>query len=148
MKKIILISLLAFTTIGCSTVPLEPQSVENEVEKFNTTPDKANVYIYRNAGIGTALKRMIWVDGWYLGTTGHKTYFYTQLEPGTYDVSTESEFSPNHLLIDVEAGKNYYIQQTIELGVFVGGSKLRPVPEGQAQEHIVPLRLAKPYVPE
>jgi hypothetical protein len=47
---------------------------------------------------------------------------------------TESEFSPNELLISVESGKNYFIEQFIKMGVFVGGAdfKVASLEEGKA----------------
>lgn len=150
MKSIIslFIAVAALALSGCATVPLEPAEVEQQVEKFEITPDKANVYIYRSANVGAALAKTVWINDEYLGTTGHKTYFFTQLDEGTYDFSTESEFSPNHLMMYLEEGKNYYINQRIKMGVFVGGAELREVEEYKAQIHIRPLRLATPYVLE
>lgn len=54
----------------------------------------------------------------------------------SYKISTESEFSPNDLLLDTEVGKNYYVRQYIKMGVFVGGAGLEKVSEDEGQRVI------------
>lgn len=51
-------------------------------------------------------------------------------------MSTESEFSPNDLLLTTDAGKNYYVRQFIKVGVFVGGAGLEQVTETEGQRVI------------
>ncbi|MNJ01394.1 hypothetical protein D3C73_1610130 [compost metagenome] len=43
----------------------------------------------------------------------------------------------------VEAGKNYFIEQTIKMGVFVGGAKLTVVPEAEGRRQVAQLKLAQ-----
>ncbi|MNF04598.1 hypothetical protein D3C80_2041560 [compost metagenome] len=40
------------------------------------------------------------------------------------------------------AGKNYYVRQSIKVGVFVGGAKLEIVPEDIGQAHLQKCTLA------
>lgn len=65
-------------------------------------------------------------------------------EGATHKISTESEFSPNHLLIKADSGKNYFVEQYIKLGVFVGGANLRLVDEAKAKSKIAKLNMATP----
>ena len=58
-------------------------------------------------------------------------------------ISTESDFSPNDLTINALAGTNYFINQYIEMGVFVGGAGLELVDEEEGKEDIMELALAK-----
>jgi hypothetical protein len=52
-------------------------------------------------------------------------FFYEEVEGNQeHKISTESEFSPNELLVTTESGKNYFIKQFIKMGVFVGGANL------------------------
>ena len=84
------------------------------------------MYVYRSNNIvGSALKKDIWVDGECLGETARGVFFYKEVDGNkNHTISTESEFSPNHLKIEVQSGKNYFIQQYIKLGFFVGGANL------------------------
>ncbi len=69
-------------------------------------------------------------------------FFFTEVAPGNRKVSTESEFSPNDLVLMAEAGKNYFVRQFIKLGVFVGGAGLESVPEEQGRAAVAKLELA------
>lgn len=60
-----------------------------------------------------------------------------------HKISTESEFSPNDLLITADSGKNYFVEQYIKMGAFVGGANLRLVEEEKAKNKIATLKLAK-----
>ena len=58
-------------------------------------------------------------------------------------VSTESEFSPNHLYINVVSGENYFVKQYIKIGVFVGGADLKLVDEDKGKQDVSKLMMAK-----
>jgi len=71
-------------------------------------------------------------------------FFYETVESGQeYKISTESEFSPNVIAINPESGKNYFIEQYITMGVFVGGARLKLVSEEKGKKEISKLELAK-----
>ena len=78
-----------------------------------------------------------------LGETAPMTYFYKEIEPGSHQISTESEFGYNHLTLETEAGRNYFVRQYIKMGVFVGGSNLEVVSEERAKKDILECQLAK-----
>ena len=45
-----------------------------------------------------------------IGETAQNVFFYELVEGGKeYKISTESEFSPNDLLVKMEGGKNYFV---------------------------------------
>jgi hypothetical protein len=143
MKKLILsIALLARLT-GCATVKMEDKAASERAKQFaQPSAGSAGLYVYRDVGIGTALKKDIWVDGKCIGESAPNVFFYTVVAPGNRTVSTESEFSPNDLALMVEAGKNYFVRQFIKMGVFVGGAGLEPVPEEQGKAAVARLELA------
>lgn len=129
---------------GCASVPMASVEDDNLRKKFNP-PAKGTsaLYIYRNTNLGGALKKSVYVDGELIGETAPMTYFYKLVKPGEHTLSTESEFSPNDLKIKTEGGKNYFIQQQIKLGVFVGGAKLEQVPEDKGKKGVLECKLAK-----
>lgn len=78
-----------------------------------------------------------------MGETARNTFFYEEVDAGVeHKISTESEFSPNDLMLTVEAGKLYFIKQYIKFGVFVGGAGLSLVEEAMAKKEIQELSLA------
>ncbi|MEG0194095.1 MAG: DUF2846 domain-containing protein [Stenotrophomonas sp.] len=130
---------------ACASVPAADKG-QMELAKTFPVPEegKAGVYVYRNSFIGQALKKDLWIDGECLGETANKVFFYTLLSGNQeHAISTESEFSPNDIKLLVEAGKNYFIEQTIKMGVFVGGAKLTVVPEAEGRRQVAQLKLAQ-----
>lgn len=129
---------------GCASVPMASKQEDAAAKQFSLPPNgKAGVYIYRNTFVGQALKKDVSIDGAILGETANKVYFYKVVEPGKHVVSTESEFSDNTLSFDAEAAKNYYIEQYIKMGVFVGGANLRMVDEEEGKNGVRECGLAQ-----
>ena len=92
--------------------------------------------------IGGALKKDVWVDDECIGETARGTFFYHEvLGDIQHKVSTESEFSPNDLMIDTKAGNNYFVKQYIKPGLIVGGAGLKLVPEAEGKQAISDLDL-------
>lgn len=135
------ISLLA----GCASVPMESKEKSDMAKKFTPpSSDKAGLYIYRSGTFGGALKKDVWVDGGCLGETAPNVFFYEEVAGGIeHKVSTESEFSPNDLLLKVENGQHYFIRQYIRMGAFVGGAGIELVDREKGKEAVAKLELAK-----
>jgi len=129
---------------GCASVPMA--SVDNDTARKSfpsPSPGTAGLYIYRNTTLGGALKKDIFIDGERVAETAPMTYFYFEVQGGTRKLSTESEFSPNDLILDVEKGNNYFVRQSMRLGVFVGGSDLEQVSEEEGREGVLECKLGK-----
>lgn len=140
----------AFTIIaaallgGCASVPTANQSQSEQAKLFAApSADKAGLYVYRDSNFGAALKKDIFIDGKCLGESAPKTFFYEEVQGDEkHTISTESEFSPNDLVIDMKAGINYFVRQYIKLGVFVGGANLELVSDEKGKDAIGGLKLA------
>jgi hypothetical protein len=145
MRKIIVVTsliLIAFLN-GCASVPMA--AVENDTARKSfpsPSPGTAGLYIYRNTSLGGALKKDIFIDDVRVAETAPMTYFYFEVEDGMRKLSTESEFSPNDLIVDVEQGNNYFVQQSIKFGVFVGGADLELVSEEEGKKGVLECKLA------
>lgn len=140
MKKIAMASALLATLAltGCASVPLASEA-ENTRAKAFPAPEKdhSGLYVYRDSFAGKALKKDIYLDGKCVGESADKVFFYQQIDAGKPHVlSTESEFSPNNLSLNVASGKNYFVRQYIKAGVFVGGAGLELVPEEEGKRVI------------
>lgn len=129
---------------GCATIPMESKEVSTKAKSFNTPSEgNAGLYIYRDSMFGAALKKDIWVDGKCLGESAPKVFFYEDVKGNQeHTISTESEFSPNNLLLKVENGKNYFVRQYIKMGAFVGGANLELIEEEEGKKAVTELEMA------
>jgi hypothetical protein len=145
-KKVILVAAVIFVSFltGCASVPMAPMEQDSALKAFSQpVADKAGLYVYRNSFVGQALKKNVYIDGVLLGETANKIYFYKAITPGQHQISTESEFSDNAITFQAEGGKNYFAEQYIRMGVFVGGANVRMVSEQEGMEAVRKCGLAK-----
>jgi uncharacterized protein YlaN (UPF0358 family) len=143
-KVLATLAIAVLLTTGCTSVPMESKE-KSEIAKQYSSPSegKAGLYVYRSGSFGGALKKDIWLNGKCVGETAPNMFFYEEIEGNTeYKVSTESEFSPNDLLIKTENGKNYFVRQYIKMGVFVGGAGVELVDEEKGKEQVSKLDMA------
>lgn len=140
----VLISLLTFLSVGCASVPMESAEKTSAAKQFAPPAEgKAGLYLFRYGTFGAALKKDIYIDGKCVGETARNTFFYEEVDGGKeYKISTESEFSPNDLVLKTESGKHYFIQQYIKFGVLVGGAGVKLADEAVAKKQIQELSLA------
>jgi len=135
---------VAFAVLtGCASVPMDDPQTSAKLKTFPTPPaDQAGLYIYRDNFAGKALKKSVTLDGKLIGETANRVYFYKLVNAGSHTIGTESEFSDNVINLVAVGGKNYYIRQSIKIGVFVGGASLAVVPEAVGQAHLQKCELA------
>ena len=129
MKKgLCALAIVVGLTTGCSSVPMESNTVADAVKQFNQpSQDKAGIYVYRkDTFVGAALKKDVWIDKKCLGQTAKGVFFYREVPANEkLEIATESEFSPNTITIDAKQGELYFIEQYIKMGAFVGGADLQ-----------------------
>jgi len=137
---VIAVSLLS----GCASVPMASNEQDTALKQFSPPAgDKAGLYIFRNTFVGQALKKTLSIDGTVIGATANKTYFYREIMPGQHKLSTESEFGDNSITLLADGGKNYFVEQYIKMGAFVGGAGLKIVSEEEGKRGVLECRLAK-----
>lgn len=144
-KKIVLIALVSSLFTGCASVAMV-SGEKTELAKEFSPPSKGSsgLYIYRAGIMGSALKKDVWVNGKCIGETAPNVFFYEEVQGDKeHKISTESEFSPNDLLVKTTEGKHYFIRQYIKLGAFVGGAGLELVDEVEGKKAISGLEMAK-----
>lgn len=146
MKFITSTSLVAALLLsGCASVEMAPKAESAKAKEFNA-PGKGNagIYIYRNSFVGKALKKDLWIDSTCIGESAPDTFFYKEVAGGkTYQLATESEFSPNILDVNLDSNKNHFFRQYIKMGMFVGGAGLETISDDQAKQDITKLEMAK-----
>lgn len=144
VKKIILIAFIATLSLGCASIPMESSEKNQEALKFvSPSEGKSGLYIYRKGILGSALKKDVWLNGKCIGETAPNIFFYEEVEGDKeYKISTESEFSPNDLVVKVKSGMLYFIRQYIKLGLFIGGAGLEVVDDEEGKKAVSELKLA------
>lgn len=122
--------LLTLGVSGCASVPMGTSEEDLALKQFPAPPENmAGLYVYRDSFMGQALKKTVSLDGNVMGETANGIYFYKVISPGEHILATESEFSDNLLSFEADADKNYFVEQYIKMGVFVGGAGLKMIDE-------------------
>lgn len=145
MKQIFAAAAVAtILATGCTSVPMESKEKSNLAKQFNAPSEgKAGLYVYRAGSFGGALKKDVWLNGKCVGETAPDMFFYEEVNGDTeHKISTESEFSPNDLIIKTESGQNYFISQYIKMGVFVGGANVELIDEEKGKKAVSKLDMA------
>jgi hypothetical protein len=146
LKNSLIILSLVFSSFltGCATVPLAPVEEDTARKTFSSPPlGITGLYIFRNSTLGGALKKSIYIDGELIGESAPMTYFYKEISPGEHNLSTESEFSNNDLIVTTEGGQNYFVRHYIKMGLFVGGANLEIVSEEEGMQGVLECKLAQ-----
>ena len=144
IKRLTTTLLTAALISGCASVSMESKEKSDAAKKFaQPATGSSGVYIFRSGSFGGALKKDLWVDGKCAGESAPNVFFYEEVKgDAEHSVSTESEFSPNDLVLKAVAGVNYFIRQFIKLGVIVGGAGLELVSEEEGKKEVSKLELA------
>ncbi len=141
-KRDLLAATLTLLGAGCASVPMATPQQDQEAKQFKVSPDRANVYVYRNESIGAAVKFDLLVDAIPLGTTAAKTFFVVPLAPGTHTLTSKAENTID-LPVQVEAGKNYFFWQEVKLGLLMARTSLNPVDEATGRAGVLECKLAQ-----
>ncbi len=103
------------------------------------TPDqpaeKALIYVLRPSMIGNKVQTKLAVDGDWKGVNRGNNYFYFTLDPGEHYFCSAAE-NRSLLKLSVEAGKTYYLQQHVRMGVMKARNKLDSMPEDEGKKKL------------
>lgn len=120
------------------------QSVRTEKEP-QTLPqqpaDKALIYVIRPTHLGALIQTKLAVDTEWVGINRADNYFYFTLEPGTHYFCSQAE---NHSLLSlvVEAGKTYYLQQKIRMGIMKAQNDLQILDAEEGKKGLAKCKLS------
>ena len=128
-----------------------PEKAVDYIEKTDETqhpgpqpqpdPGKALVYVMRPTMIGMLYQTKLAVDGNWKGVNKGDSYFYFQLDPGPHAFCSVAE-NVSIVQLTVEAGKTYYLQQHVKIGVMMPRNEISVMPENEAQKKLPELYLA------
>ena len=90
--------------------------------------------------MGNKVQTKLAVDGDWKGVNRGDNYFYFTLEPGEHYFCSVAE---NHslLTLKVEAGKTYYVQQHIHMGVMKARNEIEPMAEEEGKTKLAKAHL-------
>ncbi len=91
------------------------------------------IYFYReNKLMGMAISYNVNEGDQVIGALAHGTYFFVFADPGRHTYSATTEATSSRTL-EVEGGKTYYIEASVELGVLAGHPALRIANQDEAK---------------
>ena len=125
------IAVVVMLVAGCvNPLPRANLALDAQAKTFSPSPDRANVYVFRNEHLGALIRMSVTVDERQVGLTRGMTYLFLQLKPGQHAVYSQEDVT-NLISLKVEAGKNYFVWQEVTntFGSFVYHSKLHIVDE-------------------
>jgi hypothetical protein len=139
------IALAALLVAGCAPLPMADAGSAAQAKTFTPSPDRANVYLYRNQYLGGAIRMAITVDGKEMGITRGKTYVILPLEPGKHTLVSQGQTNLPLTLV-VAAGKNYFVRQAVTHNFFsfTYHSRLQLVDEATGRQGIDECELVAP----
>jgi hypothetical protein len=133
---------LAVLASGCASVPMASAERDTAAKSYAVKPDKANIYVYRNEGMGAAVKMSVVLDGKLVGDTGAKTFLVLEVAPGKHTLVSKTE-NDSTLVVDTVAGKNYFVWQEVKMGLMSARSSLQLVDEAKGKAGVAECKLTQ-----
>jgi hypothetical protein len=100
------------------------------------TSDTALIYVIRSTMMGNKVQTKLAVDGEWKGVNRGNNYFFFTLEPGEHYFCSQAE-NRSILVLNVEAGKTYYLGQRIHIGAWKARNDLIAMEDAEGAEELV-----------
>jgi uncharacterized alpha/beta hydrolase family protein len=132
----------AFTIFFLLTTIFGLQAQENE-QKSSGDKDKATIYFIRSTGFaGSASAFTAFIDKELVCKLNNKKYSIHEVDPGKHTFTVQfsgkkAKKKAEPILIDLEAGKTYYIQMVFQTGAFKNNLYCQEVTENSANTVLV-----------
>jgi hypothetical protein len=127
-KQITFTALLALTalTAGCASVKMADEGQDAQAKTFQVSPEKANIYVYRNESMGAGVKMPVTLNGKPVGETVAKSYLMLAVPAGQQTLVSSAE-NDSELKLTAEAGKNNFVWQEVKVGFIKARNNLQVV---------------------
>jgi len=145
MKSVLLVTLMGTASLvgGCASVPMASAEADAKAKTFVATTDgNAELYVYRNESLGSALKMPLLLDNTSIGDTGPHTFVLKEITPGKHTIVSKTE-SDVSLDINAQPGQTYYVWQEVKMGVWTARSALHQVDEKTGQQAVKECKLVQ-----
>jgi Protein of unknown function (DUF2846) len=124
---------------GCGPKEKEVKYSADTDKKNHPMPpqpaDAALVYVLRPTMMGNKIQTTFAVDGDWKGVNRGNNYLVVTLPPGEHVLCSKAE-NRSTLVIKVEAGKTYYVQQHVQMGLMKARTSLELMPEAEATKKL------------
>jgi hypothetical protein len=126
--------LSAILLAGCAQLPPTPQDLQ--AKKFEAAPGKAAVYLVRDHPDFSDAAATVYLGDAVMVTTYAGTYYRWEAEPGTHRV-TGFGADVGAIVLQLEAGRIYYLQQRVSMFFRFPQSYFQLVPEPQGRAAVM-----------
>jgi len=128
---------------GCASVEMASPEMDTSAKSYAVKPNKANIYVYRNEVMGSALKMPVALNGRMVGDTASKTFLLLEVDPGSHTIVSKTE-NDAVLKVDAVAGRNYFVWQEVKMGIMVARSSLHLVDEATGKAGVAECKMIEP----
>jgi len=144
MGRVLSIALaMALTLSGCQQLPPSPEDLQ--AKKFEAVPDKAVIYLVRDAMDLSDVQSQIRVGDKLLLKTYPGTYYRWEVPAGMHTI-TGYGGDIGTITVQVERGRIYFVQQRV-VGMRVPSSRFELVSEPQGRAAVMRSVLLLPVGP-
>jgi hypothetical protein len=99
------------------------------------TADTALIYVIRSTMLGNKVQTKLAVDGEWKGVNRGNNYFFFTLQPGEHYFCSQAE-NRSIVVLTVEAGKTYYLEQSIHMGLMKARNDLTVMDDADGQKKL------------
>jgi hypothetical protein len=133
IKQLIFPTLFVLLVVGCSST----KQFVHFPEQYKIVEDasKGRIYVLRTDPLRRGCPSNVWDDGKIVGTLNGQGFLCWEREPGTAVISSKTE-NASTLNVNVEAGKVYYIFQSISFGFINVRNKLVIISEHEGRLYL------------
>lgn len=133
-------SILIYIFLGCSTTKMASRDLES-LKTQTPPPNKALVYVVRPSSYGYAVSMSVSCNNMDLGSTSGKRFIYAFLDTGLYRFVSKAE-NKAELFLKVEAGKTYFIEQKIKMGLMLARCNMENLNESVGRKKLAICKLS------
>jgi hypothetical protein len=114
-------------------------------EKQHPTPEpeagKALVYVLRPTMMGNKIQSKLAMNGSWVGVNRGHNYFFLMVDPGEHYFCSKAE-NTSALALKAEAGKTYFLEQKIKMGVMKARNQLAQLGDIEGKAKLAKCRLS------
>jgi len=132
-------AVLALT--ACSTAKIADPAEDQRLRTMAPPEGMALVYFVRPSSLGSAIKMGVTADGVPIGSTHGKRYIFATLKPGKREFVSTAE-NKDELVLVVEAGKTYFIEQKVKMGIIAARNQIERLEEADGRQKLAKCKLS------
>jgi hypothetical protein len=119
------------------------QEKDQAAKEFRPSDKQAILYVDRECPLDPETQIFVLIDGFEEGGTIPESFFKCEFEPGQHKIICRTE-ADTETIIQVEAGKLYFLRQESTWGFHLARCKLRQVDEQTRMKGVRKCRLLLP----